>query len=253
MIDNTIALFADDSKCSNVMKSTDDCVSLLNDLKSLQTWCRNWQLRFNSSKCEVPSVTWKRNPLLFDYKIGGISLSHVSSQKDLGVTVTSDLKWNRHINNITSKGYKTLGFLRRHTRHDFDTDTRRLLYLTFVKPHLNYASEIWAPQSIGNISKAKSLQRRATKYILHLDWKDNTSYHKRLVRLNLLPISYTHEINDLLFYFRCRLGYYNICLNDFVQQKNVTRPTRNNSVLDLSIPMCRTKLFQTSYFNRLPK
>ena len=173
----------------------------------MKTFCRDWQLRFNRSKCKVLSVTRKRNPLFFDYKTGCVSLSHVSSQKDLGVTVTGDLKWNRYINNITSKGCKTLGFLRSDTYRDFDTDTRRLLYLTFVKPHLNYASEIWAPQSIGNVSKVESLQRRAIKYILNLDWKDDTSYHKRLIRLNLLPISYVHEINDLVFYFRCRLGY----------------------------------------------
>ena len=113
MIDNTIARFADDSKCSNVINSTNDCVSLKNDPNSLQTWCRDWQLRFNSSKCEVQSVTRKQNPLFSITKLDVFPCPMYSSQKDLGVTVTSDLKWNRHINNITSKGYKTLGFLQR--------------------------------------------------------------------------------------------------------------------------------------------
>ena len=38
------------------------------------------------------------------------------------------------------------------------TDARRLLYLAFDRSPLNCAGDIWAPQSIGNISKVESLQ-----------------------------------------------------------------------------------------------
>ena len=50
--------------------------------------------------------------------------------------------------------------------------------------------------------KIESLQRRATKFILNTHWQEDISYHERLSRLNLLPLTYWHEVKDLIFYFR---------------------------------------------------
>jgi hypothetical protein len=38
-------------------------------------------------------------------------LESVSSAKYFGITVQSNLKWDKHINDITSKGNKALGFV----------------------------------------------------------------------------------------------------------------------------------------------
>ena len=59
-----------------------------------------------------------------------------------------------------------LAFLRRNSVMSFTTDHRKLLYLTFVRSYIGYASEVWAPSTIGSITKIESLQRRATK--IHL-------------------------------------------------------------------------------------
>jgi len=141
-----------------------------------------------------------------------------------------------------------LGFLRRHGPCSFDSDTRRSLYIAYIRSHLDYASELWAPQSIGNISKVESIQRRATKYILNLKFDCPLSYKDRLTKLKLLPISYHHEAKDIIFYFKCRLGLVNIPVHIYFPSKVPTRFTRNSSALDLLIANCRTKLFQTSYF-----
>lgn len=49
--------------------------------------------------------------------------------------------------NIVSKANQMLGFLRRNCIHLPDVKCRRTLYLAFVKAHLCYGSELWAPQS----------------------------------------------------------------------------------------------------------
>ena len=46
----------------------------------------------------------------------------------------------------------------------------------------------------------ESLQRRASKFILNLNWKDDISYSDRLKKLNLLPFTYWQEMKDLVFY-----------------------------------------------------
>ena len=43
----------------------------------------------------------------------GTNLENVESIKYLGVTITSDLRWNTHVSNVCTKANRTLGFLRR--------------------------------------------------------------------------------------------------------------------------------------------
>ena len=140
--DTTISLFADDSKCHRTISSVADCNGLQDDLDTMVEWSKAWRLRFNADKCEVLSVTRKRSPQVYSYSLDGRELKQVDSQKDLGVTVTKDLKWTEHVKRSVSKGYRMLGFLRRHVNKDFDTRTKRSLYLTLVRPSVGYATEV---------------------------------------------------------------------------------------------------------------
>ena len=103
-----------------------------------------------------------------------------------------------------------------------------------------------------NITRMESLQCRATKFILDTHWQDDISYHERLSRLKLLPLTYGHEVKDLIFHFKCRVGHSTLPIDDYVKPKG-TRPTRPSSDEDVLIPKCRTKIFQFSYFNRIAK
>ena len=58
-------------------------------------------------------LTKKHNKSQASYTVEGTVLENVESIKYLGVTITSDLKWNSHIRNVCSKANRTLGFLRR--------------------------------------------------------------------------------------------------------------------------------------------
>ena len=136
VIQNRIALFADDSKCSSVIESLQDCESLQKDLDSLHGWSDNWHLKFNTSKCEVLTVTRKRHPFRYDYKLNNNSLKHVTQVKDLGVTISPDLTWDTHSNTILAKANRMFAFLRRNIFMSFTTDHRKLLYLTFVRSYI---------------------------------------------------------------------------------------------------------------------
>ena len=145
-----------------------------------------------------------------------------------------------------------LGFLRRHSLKSFDMQTRWLLCLSFVRVLVGHASEVWSPQAINDITKVESLQRSATKFILHVNWDDDIPYHDPLVKSNLLLLSYWHEYKDLLFYYKCSTGSLNVNMHKFVNFKN-TSLNRHSSTLDTLALKCHTKLFQASFFNRLPK
>ena len=78
-------------------------------------------------------------------------------------------------------------------------ELKKVLYLTFVR-YYGYACEVWAPSTICSITKIESLQRRASKFILNTHWQEDISYLERLSHLNLLPLTYWHEVKDLIFF-----------------------------------------------------
>ena len=69
-------------------------------------------MRFQPVKCNMMQLTKKHNKIHASYKLEGTVLENVESINYLGVSITSDLKWNLHIRNVCSKANRTLGFLR---------------------------------------------------------------------------------------------------------------------------------------------
>jgi hypothetical protein len=51
-------------------------------------------------------------------------LESVDKAKYLGVTISEDLKWESHINNICGKANKTIGYLRRNLNIGFSPPLR---------------------------------------------------------------------------------------------------------------------------------
>jgi hypothetical protein len=66
-----------------------------------------------SLKCAVMSVTLKRQPSLYEYKMKGQVIPRVDHHDYLGVTISQKLSWDLHTRRISSKALRTLGMLRR--------------------------------------------------------------------------------------------------------------------------------------------
>ena len=83
-----------------------------------------------------------------------VSLKNVTQVKDLGVPISSDLTWDTHINTILAKANRMLAFLHRNSVMSFTTDHRKLYYISrLFGSYIGYASEVWAPRTIGSITK----------------------------------------------------------------------------------------------------
>ena len=111
-IESEIRLFADDCVCYREIKEREDTLKLQKDIGRLGIWARKWDMRFQPVKCNMMQLSKKHNKVLASYTLGGTVLENCESIKYLGVTITSDLKWNSHIRNVCTKANITLGFLR---------------------------------------------------------------------------------------------------------------------------------------------
>ena len=68
------------------------------DLNRIHQWSQLWQLQLSLPKCEVVHVG-HGNPF-FDYEIEGTALGSKLAVRDLGLLISNDLKFHKHIDQI---------------------------------------------------------------------------------------------------------------------------------------------------------
>ena len=127
--------------------------------------------------------------------MAGSQLEVVCAEKDLGIHITDNLTWNKQVDVQCAKASRLLGYVLVKS-----ITVRRSAYLTLVRSHLDYATQVWTPQSIDLIRKLERVQRRATKHILDLPFICDQTNGDRLMNLNLLPISYWHGFLGMTFF-----------------------------------------------------
>ena len=153
-IQSQVRLFADDTAFYLTVNSHEAANTLQADLDTLQEWELRWDMEFNPGKCQVINITKSRVPFQSQYTLHGQTLEPVDSAKYLGVTISQDLNWNIHINNITDKANRTLGFIKRNVKTKNES-VQELAYKTLVRPQVEYASTIWSPHAKQNTQNIK--------------------------------------------------------------------------------------------------
>ena len=73
-------------------------------------------MSFHPGKCHVLSHTRSKKPLTYTYTLHGQTLGRVPSTNYLGITTQDNGEWKEHINALSTKGNKLLGFLRRNMK-----------------------------------------------------------------------------------------------------------------------------------------
>ncbi len=189
-------LYADDTKMISIIKCKEDYEKLQIALDKLIEWSEKWLLKFNNDKCKVMHVA--TNNREYEYVMETKLLSK-NLEKDLGVFVSKNLKWNHHIDYIVNKANRILGMIKNSFSY-LDTNSMKLLFTSLVRPHLEYAAPIWNPSSIGigKIKQIENIQRRATK----IPELKGLTYTERLFVLNLPSLEKRRLRGDLIEFFK---------------------------------------------------
>ena len=160
-----ITLYADDLLLFREISCSDDYVKMQSDVNTLSTWVDKNNLTLNGSKCKCMIISrLKRNsvaaPVLTLY---GNPIEEVSSYKYLGVIITNNLMWSTHIEQIASKAKKIIGLIYRQFYNWTSHPALLRLYISLVRPHLEYATQVWNPHLNKDIEKLEKVQRFALK------------------------------------------------------------------------------------------
>ena len=187
VISSTAKMFADDTKVYREIRIVDDCYDLQKDLNSLSAWSQKWLLRFNATKCVVLKI---KLSFQYMYTLNGHFLDHVSTQKDLGITVSDDLKSSIHIANIVKKNNQKIGMFKR-CFSSLSKDGVLILYKSIIRPTLEYASPAWSPYLKKDIDLLENAQRRCLK-LCNEGASLPTLKHRRLFTDMCEVYKYTH-------------------------------------------------------------
>ena len=164
--DSNVRLFADDSLLYRVIQLPKDSKQLKLELLALARWEKEWLMSFNTSKCSLIRITPKsRKAKETNYTTHGQTLTVEESSKYLGVTLTNDLSWNKHVENVAAKGNRTLGFINRKLR-ECTKPVKATSYTTITRPVLEYASTVWDPTTQSSIQTLEEIQKRAAWFVM---------------------------------------------------------------------------------------
>ena len=139
MKDVDIASFADDN---TTYLSANDNTSLVKTLEdsacSIFKWFKNNQMQGNADKCYVLLSTNEK----IVTKVDSAEIENSQSEKLLGVTIDSQLSFEKHINNICGKPKAKLSTLSR-VAHFMNFNNRKKLMNAFFKAQFNYCPLVW--------------------------------------------------------------------------------------------------------------
>ena len=195
--ETTVCLFADDTKVYSTNQK--DLQQVLNDIV---LFFQDRQLRLAPDKCEYLRIN-AMGTINNDFSpcINGNPLPRAGAVKDLGVIISSDLKWHQQINTLKKRGCSRSYHILK-SFHSKNIWTLLKAFNTFVRPILEYASQIWSPYLKEDVKAIESVQRSFTKKICRRCNIPNRSYADRLAKLNIRSLEYRRLENDITMVYK---------------------------------------------------
>ena len=123
-----------------------------------------------------------------------------------GVWITNDLKPEKQVISASHRAMTVLRSVKRAFVR-FDIETFSIIYTTYIRPHLEYCIQTWAPYYAKDILLLEKVQRRATKLVWGLN---DLSYEERLERLQLFSLEERRLRGDLIQTFKLLTGKENV-------------------------------------------
>jgi hypothetical protein len=103
-----------------------------------------------------------------------------------------------------AKANRLLGLIKRCFSY-IDIKMLRLLFVSIVRPHLEYANVIWHPMFKRDVEMLEEVQHRATRIIPELR---RLPYEERLRRLRLPTLVYRRKRGDVIEVYKLLHGMY---------------------------------------------
>ena len=254
-----VSFFADDTRVSKQISCLEDCALLQADLHFVIEWAHRNNMKLHEQKFELLNHMHNSKnsssefPFFVEcllYKVSGDeTLYPVEHVRDLGVIVSSDLSWSRHISNMVIKARSTLSWV----FSVFKTRDRTVmitLYKSLVRSLIEYCCPLWDPTKVTEIQMLEGVQRTFTSRIGGLN---DMNYWERLAHLNLMSLQRRRERYTILMMWKILHKVVpNCCKIEFIETLRHGTKAVIPSLSKCSSPRNQT-LYDSSFAVRGPK
>ena len=150
------------------------------------------------------TITLKRRTIQNEYQISEVPIEKIEPYKYLGIYISKDLRWNKTVDQIVGKANRSLGLVRRNFSRS-PRQVREKLYFTLVRPHLEYACEVWSPHTNELKQRIEKVQRNGARFVMG-EYRQRSSVTDLLQQLKwdslesrrlLFQLKYVHKITDM--------------------------------------------------------
>ena len=159
--------YVDDSTAAESVMP--DCNSKLQDLVDyIYSWTVKNNMKLNVTKCKEMVFDFSEEKRNFpSLQIDNTEVERVNSAEILGVTIQNNMNWWEHVTKIVKKAGKRLYMLRLLKRANADIKALSTVYITVIRPVLEYACQVWhfnIPEYLSD--DIERIQKRALGVIL---------------------------------------------------------------------------------------
>ena len=241
-------LFADDSTLALSGNNFTNLINTVNlELEKIYQWTLCNRLSLNIRK--TVSMVFSNRPLDLErnvVKINGVNLPFINEHKFLGVTIDPKLKFNKHINLITSKISKSVGIFYKF-KSFLSRELLVLLYYSLIYPYLLYANAVWGATFHTHLKPLILIQKRIIRLITGQSYLAHTN--------PLFASTSILKVTDINFFVMAQMCFYSDQILNYSPIHAYPTRFRNNvrpEFQRLTICQRSTKYLLPSVWNELP-
>ena len=179
---------------------------------------------------------------------GGNVICQVPSHKHLGLVFHELLSWHNHVNYLSLKISQRLGLLMR-LRRRLPSLTIRQLYVSCIRPTVEYAFIAWCGLQRGDQDVLDRLQRRAVRLITNLSSRSDTPHEILLARAGLDSLASRRQREQRCFMYwplhKCLPSHLQLFLEPLLSSKSTKSLSLRNS-LSVRLPRAHKNILSSS-------
>jgi len=246
IINTNLRQFADDASAFLLYRHFNEVTHfLVPDLESLLQWSNDWLMSFNPDKTEglnICLINQQREAILLDEK----EITDVTTHKHLGLLFNNSATWSDQINGMHGKASSKLKILRSF-KYKFDRKTLEVLYFSFVRSGLEYASTVWDSCTQHEAQLLENIQSEAARICTGLP--KYCSLERLYGEIGWVPLETRRKIKKLITMYKIKNNLAPAYLRDLLPEtvgETQNYQLRNNR--DLKNYRTRTSIFANSFF-----
>ncbi len=228
------------------MTNSDDLEGIINhDLLTISAWAKQWLVTFNPNKTDAMILTLRPIVQPLHLNVDGTEIAFVENHKHLGLTLSNNGKWHTHVNNIISSSSKILGIMRK-LKFRLSRNSLNQIYISYMRPILEYASVVWDGCSEYEKSALEKIQHEAARIVTGLT--KSVSLYNLSKEIGWQSLSVRRSVQKLSSMYKAFNNQTPSYISNLIppEIQNVTHYNLRNRQ-NINIPLSRLEIHKRSF------